>query len=158
MTANHNASVRAIQVDLEVVIHATPDRVWKGLTEEINSWWPKEFYATRSGTRFVFEARVGGRVFEDGGNGTGGIWYTVGFFEPHHSMHLYGHLAPPWGGPATSLVHITLKKSGNEGTLFRLSDSVFGKLDDKSATVIHKGWRDLIEEGLKKFVEGPATS
>ena len=37
MTANHNASVRAIQVDLEVVIHATPDRVWKGLTEEINS-------------------------------------------------------------------------------------------------------------------------
>jgi len=58
MTANYNASVQAIQVNLKVVIHATSDRVWKGLTE-----------------------------------------------------------------------------------------------DDKSATVIHKGWRELIEEGQKKFIE-----
>ena len=34
--------------------------VWKAFVGEIHSWWPKDFYATESPQRIVFEVKPGG--------------------------------------------------------------------------------------------------
>ena len=54
-------------------------------------------------------AIVGATLPDPFGNGTGAVWFRVDVFLPPEKLHLSGHLAPPHGGPATSLVQITLE-------------------------------------------------
>lgn len=70
--------------------HAT---VWKSFTGEIQSWWPRDFYATRVPQRMVFEIKPGGRLYEDAGDGNGLVWYQIIALDAPHSISLAGFVA-----------------------------------------------------------------
>jgi len=55
----------------EVRLEATPARVWKALVEETSSWWHRDFYTGRNPRAFHIEARLGGAMWEDWGDGQG---------------------------------------------------------------------------------------
>ena len=140
------------QVELQVNIAAPPERVWKALTEETTLWWPKDFYTSPRTRGVHWEAKLGGRLYEDYGSGAGAVWYEVFALHPPHSIDLKGNLAVPYG-PAMSLLHLELKPQSS-GTTVSLSDSTFGLSQDACDSKID-GWKQLFEIALKQYVETP---
>jgi uncharacterized protein YndB with AHSA1/START domain len=125
--------------------------VWKAFTANIHSWWPKDFYVTESPQRIVFEVKPGGRLYEDSGKGNGLVWYHVIAVDAPNSITMSGFIAPPFGGPATSLLNVSFSAKGKSATAMEVTDSTFGCLGDTSAT--EEGWRLLFEGGFKRWVE-----
>lgn len=125
--------------------------VWKGFTRDIHLWWPKDFYATESPRRMVFEVKPGGRLYEDAGDGNGLIWYSVIAVDAPNAITMSGFIAPPFGGPATSLLRVAFSAQGKSATVMEVTDSTFGCLGDPGTT--EEGWRMLFESGFKAWVE-----
>jgi uncharacterized protein YndB with AHSA1/START domain len=138
------------QVEMEVTIHGSTERVWEALVEETTCWWSKEFYSSQKTKGFHIEPKLGGKMYEDLGDGAGVIWYEVFAINPPHSLDLKGYLAVPYG-PAFSLLHLELKANGKE-TVLTLSDSTIGVSTDGGKSKLN-GWRQLFEDGLKTYVE-----
>src|SRR5438270_8194336 len=117
-------SVGLVRVELNIEIDASIEKVWNAVIEDITLWWPRDFYACANTKNFVIEPKVGGRLYEDAGNGNGVQWYTIIAIDPPKSMNLAGYLAPPYAGPATTLLRLELESTGKEKTNFKVSDSV----------------------------------
>jgi uncharacterized protein YndB with AHSA1/START domain len=144
-------SLGAIQVELEITIHAPLPQVWHALVHEIGLWWRQDFYCA-GGKRFAMEPRVGGRVYEDDGSGGGLLWYTVHIMTAPRLLQLIGHLSPPWGGPAVSLIRIELVEQ-DKSTVLRLTDHCFGVVSAKLKRNLHEGWTLLMADALKSHLE-----
>jgi uncharacterized protein YndB with AHSA1/START domain len=143
----------ASKVELEIEIAASPEQVWKALVEDTTFWWPKSFYTGPKAKGFHIEPRLGGRGYEDWGGDAGVIWFQVFAINPPHSLDLQGCMAVPYG-PAHTLLHLELEAKG-KGTMLKLSDSTIGlnKGCDGGGSKLD-GWKQLFEDGLKKYVEG----
>ena len=142
-------------VEVEVPVARPPEAVWKSLTEEIGAWWLDGFYGGADPKGFRLEAKLGGRMYEDWGDGNGLVWYTVMSLEPPKSLLLAGQITAAFGGPASTTVQITLEPDG-DGTKVRLSDDLCGRVTDESAGKIEGGWRMLLTDGLKAHAESAA--
>ena len=140
------------EVALEVEIAAPPERVWKAFTEEIAAWWPTAFYTSPDPKGFVFEEKLGGRVYEDRGDGQGLVWYQVTELSKPERIRLSGDLTPEFGGPARLQTRIDFVPSG-EGTRFRLLDTLFGRLGANLEQNVAEGWKLLFEGCFKPWVE-----
>ena len=92
-------------------------------------------------------------MYEDWGGGAGMVWMNVTEVDPPRAIQLAGHLTAQFGGPAHTHLRITLDPRGKSGTLLRLSETAFGRVDDKLKRQLHEGWMLLLGEGLKRFVE-----
>lgn len=144
-----------VQVELEIRIEAPPERVWRALVEETGRWWPRDFYAG-PGESFVLEPRLGGRMYEDWGNGAGATWYTVTEIQPAKSLGLSGTMPAAFGGPALSLLRLVLRPEGPNGkaTVLELTDSEFRLATESARASLDEGWRLLFEQAFKRYVEG----
>lgn len=147
---------RAIEVTVDVTIEAPREKVWNALTDGIGRWWPKDFYVGKSPKGFVLEARPGGRLYEDWGDGGGVLWGQVVTFDPPSTLDVAGQLFPAFGGPATTLVRWALTAEG-DATRVTLVDSVFGRVNEKTAASLDEGWRVLLG-ALKTFVQPAAPA
>jgi len=137
---------------LEIVMAAPPARVWQALTTESPAWWPKDFHTSARAQRFLIDPVLGGRVYEDFGDGDGLVWYSVIGVEAGRELVLAGHLLPPFGGPAVTALRLTLS-AHSAGTVLRVQDDRFGALSGESPV---DGWRLVFDAGLRQYVEsGP---
>jgi uncharacterized protein YndB with AHSA1/START domain len=152
--ADGNGRFSVAEVRLEVRIAAPPSRVWAGLTRDAGRWWPREFLTRPDAKRFVVEPRVGGRVFEDAGDGEGLVWYRVTGVEAPRRLVLSGDLFPAFGGPGHLFTTFALEPEG-EGTLVRFEEIASGRLAEKTARDLEDGWRRLLGEGLRAWAEAP---
>lgn len=146
---------RSIEVTVEVTIRAPREKVWSALTDGIGRWWPKDFYVGKSPKGFVLEPRPGGRLYEDWGDGAGVLWGQVVTFDPPGTLDVAGQLFPAFGGPATTLSRWALTAEGG-ATRVTLTDSVFGRVNEKTAVSLEEGWRVLLG-ALEAFVEPAAA-
>lgn len=138
-------------VEIEIRLAVSREKAWAALIDDIAEWWPRDFYVTKA-PKFILEPKVGGRAYEDTGNGTGALWFQITSILPPQQLDLQGHIAPPFGGPCTSLLSIRLEEDG-ENTIFRLSDHLFGVVPDTATTNIDEGWRQIFEKNFKEYVE-----
>jgi uncharacterized protein YndB with AHSA1/START domain len=144
-------SVSSVTHKLTLEIARPQAAVWKAFTRDVHLWWPKDFYATKSPKRMIFDVKPGGRLYEDSGNGNGLVWYQVLALDAPNAITMSGFIAPPFGGPATSLLRIEFSAQGKSATVMEVTDSTFGCLGDSSTT--EEGWRMLFEGGFKAWVE-----
>ena len=138
-------------VELEILIQASPEAVWDALVHKVDGWWRDDFHAVEN-SAVILEPRVGGRLYERNDNGEEGLWYTVTGFYPQRKLDLVGHLQPQYGGPATTMLQLSLE-SGDQGTMLVIKDVLYGSLGPKAFNSIKEGWQLLLGEGLKPFVE-----
>ncbi len=148
--AGKSATLSASRI--EVAVEAPIERVWKGLVQETTVWWRKDFYTSPTTRSFTIEPTVGGRAFEDYGNGGGALWFTVIAIDPPHLLELAGHLSPRFGGPLTSVTTFALRTEGKR-TIVEVSDAGVGWVKSNRDAAITEGWRLLVEDGLKAWVE-----
>lgn len=142
--------VGVTHVELEIPIRASRERVWNAIVEEINLWWRKDFYSSEKTKRFVLEPTLGGKMYEDLGKGAGFVWYTVAGLDPGHKINLVGYLTPAFGGPATSILELSLEEKGKT-TVLHLSDATLGPAANSQEKT--SGWKMLFEDGLRDYVE-----
>lgn len=149
-----SAMFRTLDIQLELEIAAPPARVWRSLTADIGEWWPKQFYVGSAPKRFALEARVGGRVFEDWGDGEGVLFGTVTAFEENALLQWAGDMSAEFGGPARSVTTFRLRPGAATGaTVLAFRDTPFGLLSDEAMTGLEQGWRWFLTDCLKPFVE-----
>ena len=144
--------IRACKHELEIPIQAPVEVVWKALTEDTNAWWLPDFHMVGEGSVVTLDATAGGHLIERHENGSSLLWHTVIMCTPGESLHLVGHLAPPWGGPATTMLHLALRAEG-ETTVLVVEDALFGHVSDSTAESLEQGWMQLFGEGLKPHAE-----
>ena len=148
------APLRSVEIALDWEFAVSPQRLWRMLFDAPESWWPADFRAGPAGSALRFEDRLGAALREEAPDGGGLVWYQVIAIEPMRSLDLTGQLASRYGGPATSMLHLTLKPGQAEGsTLLKLTDSVFGRLGEGFQANAASGWQSIIGEGLKAFAE-----
>jgi uncharacterized protein YndB with AHSA1/START domain len=143
--------IRAVDIEMEIPISASKVEVWDALIHDITLWWPKQAFMTKA-EKFSLEPYVGGRVFEDCGDGTGGIWWYIHAIESEEYLVLTGHIWPGNGGPATSIAKLSLESRGPE-TILRIHDSMFGRLTDERVASVKFGWEGLFAKSFKPFAE-----
>src|SRR3954463_1033130 len=122
-TKSKNPPITSAVHRLSLEIAKPPGAVWKAFTRDIQHWWPKDFYVTESPKRIVFEVKPGGRLYEDSGKGNGLVWYHVIALDAPNSITLSGFIAPPFGGPATSLLNVSFSAKGKSATVMEVTDS-----------------------------------
>jgi uncharacterized protein YndB with AHSA1/START domain len=136
-------------LEWETLIPRPIDTVWQALVSQTEHWWPKDFHTSELARRFVIEPVLGGRVFEDFGDGNGLVWYTVIGMQAGRELTLAGQLFPPFGGPALTGLRITLSPQ-DEGTLLRLQDFRTGSISNNA---VLEGWKQVFENGLRNYLE-----
>jgi len=155
MSTETSTEFGVLDVTVEVEIEASPEVVWRALTEEIGEWWPRDF-CVGDLERFVLEPKLGGRMYEDWGGGAGLIWAVVTGLRQGELLQLSGELSKDFGGPARNITTIKLRAEG-DGTHVTLGDSVYGSVSAKTGTDLDAGWRHLFAGCLKPFVESNRT-
>ncbi|MFN3149742.1 SRPBCC family protein [Bremerella sp.] len=149
-----NQQMTSASYEMEVAIAATPERVWEAIAAESSAWWPMDFVTSERTQRFVIEATLGGRAFEDFGDGDGLVWYTVIGVDTGRELILAGHLLPPFGGPATTALRITVSAQA-DGTRLKIRDDRFGMIGGESPV---EGWRIVFDGGLRNYLESSQAS
>lgn len=142
----------ALQYEFEVEIRAGRETVWAALTQETNLWWLPDFHMLGKASVVTLDARAGGAFVEMLEGGGSLLWYQVQMSVPCESLHLVGHLGADWGGPATTMLSLTLVE-GEGSTTLRVRDALYGNLGESTGESLESGWRRLFTEGLKAYVE-----
>lgn len=155
---------RTLDIKLEVEINKSVETVWRSLTAGIGEWWPKAFYVGTSPKRFAIEPQVGGRVFEDWGDGEGGLFGVVTVYEANKMLQWAGDMSADFGGPARSVTTFRLTPSADgKTTTLAFRDTPYGLLSDGAIQGLQEGWSFLLNACFKPFLdegkrpERPAT-
>lgn len=150
------SSFGTVQIAWEVRIAARPKRVWAALTRQTGKWWPKEFYTADKAKGFKIEPKVGGRMYEDWGDGDGRLWGVVIGVKTGSWIDLLGYLSPAYGGPAHTNYRFDIVREGDE-SLVKVTDTIFGAGTGAKRDQTREGWRMLLEGALKPYVEASSS-
>jgi DNA-binding transcriptional ArsR family regulator len=74
-------TVRTVRITTELRFHASPERVFRAITEETLEWFPHTYGEDRT-RAVIVEPFVGGRHFEDWGDGAGYLYGHVTAYDP----------------------------------------------------------------------------
>lgn len=91
-------------------------------------------------------------MYEDAGDGTGLIWFTILGIWPQEMLYVTGHTRPPFGGPAPALITFTLEEKSDNETIFKVSDATHGHVTEDFTSSAEGGWKALFTE-LKTHIE-----
>ena len=141
------ANERAIDIALDVRIEAAPRRVFEAITSEPGAWWG-HLYLRPEARSLAMTSELGGQFVERWAGGSALI-ATVTGLERDRLLQLSGpfHL-----GIALAVAEFVLTGAG-EATNLRFSFGAVGAIDEETAAGFNEGWRDLLTERLRKFVE-----
>lgn len=150
-TAAGMTAARVLKIAHEVRIEAPVERVWRAITVETGAWWPHRF---KDEGRVVLEPAVGGRFYEDWGDGRGALYAEVVYLDPPRALCTRG----PMGmrGAASTVKWYRLEEQG-KGTLVKVSLHASGDIPDEVAAGYEKGAVAVLTEALKPYVERGKT-
>jgi hypothetical protein len=123
--------------------------VFDALTTNIGAWWSHHFAAQPRA--IVLEPVIGGRFYEDFGDGSDGALYgTVTFVKRGERLTLSGPMGMSGAVAGVISFHLT---AAEDSTALRLSHQVAGVVDEETRLSYTAGWQDLLGTRLKAFVE-----
>lgn len=128
-----------VEVRFTLPIGRGLDRAWQHFVGQIDAWWPRD-YRVLPASRMTLDARPGGSLLESGPGQDGVLWYTVQAVVAGQWMVLAGHIAPPWGGPALSLLRFELRAGPDGQGEIEVLDTIIGRAD---AAAVEAGWRAI---------------
>lgn len=111
-------------VEKTLSLKATPARAFAHFTDNIGQWWPlaEHSLSHEEARGLVFEAKIGGRIYEIEASGRTREWGRVRECEAPHRVVFSWVLEKP--ADATE-IEVTFEDDGKGGTSFKL---------------VHRGW------------------
>lgn len=139
-----------LDIAFEIHIKAPPSAVFAGLTEDIGVWWGAPYLQCENAYDLILEARPGGRLLEQAPGSDGAIWGIIQEIRRDRFIAIEGrmNMAPAIFARTT----FDLAEDKRE-TCLRFSTSAFGAFSEKHQKMYEDGWRDLLDNRLRTFVE-----
>jgi DNA-binding transcriptional ArsR family regulator len=142
---------RVVKVETEIRVEAPPEQVFDALTKDLDAWWPFRFKADG---KMVLECHVGGRCYEDWGEGRGAHHGTVVWWEPPFK---YAATGPGAMTPDFQSYDVATVVADGSGSIYRksltlwgaVSDDVVAKFRDGSKAILTRYLKAYLEEGIK---------
>ncbi len=138
---------RLIKVETEIRVEASPERVFDALTKDLDAWWPVRF---KPDGKMVMECHVGGRIYEDWGNGTGAHHGTVVWWEPPFK---YSASGPGAMTPQFQSQDVATIIPDGAGCIYRKSMTLWGAVPDEVESKFRDGSKAILEQFFKAYVE-----
>lgn len=135
---------------VEVVIEADVHHAWEYYFNQINGWWPKEFFTSSKSKRFIIDTFIGGKVYEDHGEGCGLVWGDIIGVDYPSSLQIRGHLTREFGGPTLTFEKFTFIPH-DQGAKVRYEIEFVGPIETKSISSLQNGWEDLLQRHFKSY-------
>ncbi len=138
-----------INIEQEVRIKASPDRVFDAITSEIDKWWA--YRVCKGGAAMKLEAWPGGLMIESDGDGNGLVWGRVLQIERAKIIRIeepMGNMPLPRSG-----AHIYKLAADGEHTIVKLICQQMGQLSEKDKACLEDGWKELLDTHLRKWIE-----
>ena len=132
------------EVDIDI-FHA-----WEFYFNQINGWWPKEYFTSNKTKRFIIETYIGGKAYEDHYEGGGLVWGDVIGVDYPNSLQIRGNLTKEFGGPVMTFEKFDFQTVEN-GTRLKYTVDFVGEISARSANSLKNGWQDLLQIHFKKY-------
>lgn len=140
--------IRTVRIETELRFKASPERVFDVIVARSNEWYPYTYGEERV-KAIVLEPRVGGRYFEDWGDGQGHLYGVVSHYDAPTNLAYRGQI---YGGSILDTEY-ELERDGNE-TILRVHKVAVGPMTEQDAAGIHRrGDLANFEADLRKFIE-----
>jgi DNA-binding transcriptional ArsR family regulator/uncharacterized protein YndB with AHSA1/START domain len=143
-------ALKEIHIEQAIVIKARPALVFAALTNEISTWWRAPYFHRQDAQGIVLEPHLGGRLYEEWGDGEGLLLAIVSTIKRPYELRLSGSMGMP--GPVSGVIAFQLEEKA-EGTLLKLSHHAFGEIDEQAQANYSAGWSELLGMHLRQFVE-----
>ena len=141
--------IRTVRIETELRFRATPERIFRALTQETLAWFPTTYGEERV-KAVVVEPRVGGAHYEDWGDGAGHLYGHVTVYDPPFRYSTRGRV---FAGTILDTAY-EIEPDGDE-TVLRMSKVAVGPMTDEQAGSIRtNGDIGRFEEALRGVVEG----
>ena len=151
MTTTHDAAA-VCRILMEIPIDAPRKRVWEALVQEADAWFVKDGGPGPQDKVFRFEARVGGMLYEDWGDGNGLLWGHVILCNAPETIHVAGDCSPEWGGPNRGIMIWELSEADGVTTV-RFEHALHGSVSDETRASYEGGWKIQLTQGLKGYID-----
>ncbi len=138
---------RVVKVETEIRIEAAPESLFDALTRNLDAWWPFRF---RADGRMVLECHVGGRCYEDWGDGKGAHHGVVVWWEPPIKYAATGPGAMTREFQSYDVA--TIIPDGT-GSIYRKSLTLWGAVSDEVERSFTDGSKAILHQHLKAFLE-----
>ena len=138
-TTTSDIAVTTMDNEFDITIPAPREKVFAALTDGMGAWWPHRFVTD---SQVHLEAQIGGRFFEDYGNGNGALYATVTAIRRPEQVILSGPMGMT--GPVASVMIFDLDETGDQ-TVVRLSHKGIGDISAETKSNYEQGWRDVFE-------------
>ncbi len=137
----------SVDIAVDVTISATPDVVFNAIVEAPGAWWGHPFLSPAA-IGLKMDATLGGSFTETWPDGGRVVATVTGLARPSW-IQLTGafHL-----GLAMAVADVRMTEVP-QGTQVALTFRAFGPVDEHMAGAFAGGWRELLAERLKAFVE-----
>ena len=152
MTKVTHTDVQVANILVEVVIEAPRPRVFEAFVNDTAAWWHEDYFTRPGLGAFHIERKLGGKMYEDWGQGEGQIWATVSGLKSPEYIQLAGDTDKGWGGPSRGIMTVNFMEEP-EGTRVRFEHSNFGHISEKTRQSLESGWLQLLGDCLKPYVE-----
>lgn len=141
-------SPRIVRVENELRFKASPERVFAAMTTETLEWFPHTYGEDRT-VGIVHDARAGGLVREDWGDGAGHVYGINQEWDPPRLL-----TTRAWLGLGVSLDTTTTVEADGDETILRVTKVAVGPLTDEEAKGIST-YGDLrhFEQPLRAWIE-----
>lgn len=153
-------SLTLAPVDMQLTLNCTASHAFAAYTRDIAKWWPTAEHSV-SGERtatVVFEARVGGRIYEVDLDGQDHLWGTV---EACEDGKLLRHTWHPGRNPADGTTQVEIRFVDLGATCrFELSHSGFEIYAERGEAIRDNyvsGWQFVAGEAFKNLAEKQKT-
>ena len=133
------------QIKVSTLIALDQAHTWEYYFNQINSWWPREFFTSPKTLRFIIQTKIGGKAYEDFGEGEGLVWGEVIGVDYPNSLQIRGNLTKDFGGPVITYEKFALDPVDTGQTKFIYTCDFVGQIADKAVKSREDGWIDLIQ-------------
>ncbi|NDI34299.1 SRPBCC domain-containing protein [Chengkuizengella sediminis] len=138
----------SFQIEQEIMIEASREKVYEAMTKGINDWW--SYRLCGEGSTLTFDPKVDGKFLEFNENGKAALWGTVIKINPPEEIRLSGLLGME--GAVNSAYSFKLEEKGSS-TVLKLSHHAVGLMNPDWQKSHNEGWKELLGEFLKNYVE-----
>lgn len=140
---------------VEFEVDTPPAHAFEVWTNRCGTWWPPSHTMSQSEDfDVVFEARVGGRIYERAADGTEHEWGEVTVWDPPHRLEYLWHIFLNRDKATTVTVSFTASGSGSVVRLENSGFEVFAEAATERKPRVETAWagitenyRDVVDSG-----------
>ncbi|MEM7442274.1 MAG: metalloregulator ArsR/SmtB family transcription factor [Pseudomonadota bacterium] len=150
MTEANASKFREVHIEQAHDIAAPVEIVFDALVNKVSQWWRPPFVHRPETKQLTLEPHLGGRLYEDWGDGDGMVLGFVTTLKRPEELRVTGSIG--MRGPVSGEVRFELAEE-HGGTRINLSHQALGVTDEENEANYRGGWEELIGVNLRALIE-----